>query len=200
MPREWKVKPASDIYNITIGKTPPRKEQHWFSLDDEDIKWASIKDMGDSGIVILNTSEYLTREAVKKFNVQVIPKGSVLLSFKLTLGRVCIADENICTNEAIAHFRIGKNTPDSFWTLLFLKQFDFNNLGSTSSIATAVNSKIIKSMPILFPDSLVTEAFTTYGKNILKKIRNNSCEIQSLTKLRDTLLPKLVSGEVRVPE
>ncbi len=200
IPKGWRVDSASNIYNISIGKTPPRKESEWFTENDSDVKWASIRDMGDSGFMILETNEFLTNEAINTFNIKIVPKGTVLLSFKLTLGRVCIATENMCSNEAIAHFRINGATPSSLWTLLYLKQYDYDILGSTSSIATAINSKIVKSMPFLIPKMDIITAFDKYSNIILGKIELNERSIQSLTKLRDTLLPKLISGEVRVPE
>ena len=67
--------------NVAIGKTPPRKEQHWFSTDDDDVPWISIKDM-NHGPYMFDTSECLTHEAVEKFNVRRIPDNTVLMSFK----------------------------------------------------------------------------------------------------------------------
>ena len=146
IPQGWKVGAASEFYkNITIGKTPPRKEHQWFSKESHDIVWVSIADMGNCGLSICNSSEYLTPEAIKKFNICIVPVNTVLLSFKLTIGRVAIADKELATNEAIAHFQTQHNTLE--YTYLALKNYEFSSLGSTSSIATAVNSKIIKSMP-----------------------------------------------------
>lgn len=106
IPQGWKVGAASEFYkNITIGKTPPRKEHQWFSKESHDIVWVSIADMGNCGLSICNSSEYLTPEAIKKFNICIVPVNTVLLSFKLTIGRVAIADKELATNEAIAHFR-----------------------------------------------------------------------------------------------
>jgi len=111
IPQGWKVGTASEFYkNITIGKTPPRKEHQWFSKDSHDIVWVSIADMGNCGLSICNSSEYLTPEAIKKFNICIVPVNTVLLSFKLTIGRVAIADKELATNEAIAHFQTQHNT------------------------------------------------------------------------------------------
>ncbi len=141
IPGGWMVNPASAHYNISIGKTPPRKEAQWFSTTDGDLKWVSIKDMGIASTYISETSERLTHEAVKKFNIKVMPADTVFLSFKLTVGRVCITTEDMCSNEAIAHFIPKGNKYKSHWLYHALHSFDFNKLGSTSSIATAVNSK-----------------------------------------------------------
>lgn len=197
IPQGWKVGTASEFYkNITIGKTPPRKEHQWFSKDSHDIVWVSIADMGNCGLSICNSSEYLTPEAIKKFNICIVPVNTVLLSFKLTIGRVAIADKELATNEAIAHFQTQHNTLE--YTYLALKNYEFSSLGSTSSIATAVNSKIIKSMPWMMPSDDVLNQFHNVLSPIFNGIRNNIQEITHLSALRDTLLPKLMAGEIAI--
>ena len=197
IPQGWKVGTASEFYkNITIGKTPPRKEHQWFSKDSHDIVWVSIADMGNCGLSISNSSEYLTPEAIKKFNICIVPINTVLLSFKLTIGRVTIADKELATNEAIAHFQTQHNTLE--YTYLALKNYEFSSLGSTSSIATAVNSKIIKSMPWMMPSDDVLNQFHNVLSPIFNGIRNNIQEITHLSALRDTLLPKLMAGEINL--
>lgn len=143
IPEGWKVGRADDFYQINIGKTPPRKENKWFSTNPADKIWVSIANMGNSGIFISDSSEYLTKEAVDRHNIIMVPRNTILLSFKLTVGRVAIADKELTTNEAIARFILSDDKYMEY-LYLYLKNFDYNSLGSTSSIATAVNSKTIK--------------------------------------------------------
>lgn len=192
-------KQLGKVTDIGIGRTPPRKEFQWFSINPNDIKWISIKDLGDDGVFISNTSEYLTEEAVKKFNIPIIPKNTVVLSFKMTVGRVAITAEDMLSNEAIAHFKFNENTPFSKeYLYLFLKTYRYDSLGSTSSIVTAINSTMIKEMEITIPDSQTMNEFEERTEPLFKKISQNQIQIRTLEKLRDTLLPKLMSGEVRV--
>lgn len=196
---EWEEKPLGKITNIAIGRTPPRKEEEWFSTDSQDVKWISIKDLGNDGAFIFKTSEYLTQEAVERFNVPVIPKDTVVLSFKMTVGRVAITTEAMLSNEAIAHFKFQNKTPISKeYLYLFLKTFPYESLGSTSSIVTAINSTMIKEILILIPDEKTMKDFSSIVEPQFEKIRQNQKQIQTLENLRDTLLPKLLSGEVRV--
>ena len=194
---DWEVGAVSDYYDIAIGKTPPRKEKQWFSINPKDSIWVSISDMGSCGAYISESSEFLTAEAVDKFNIKVVPNNTVLLSFKLTVGRVAISDGVMTTNEAIAHF----NTSNDFlteYTYLALKAYNFANLGSTSSIATAVNSKIIKSMPWVMPNQDILSKFHALASPIFKQIKNNIKENKTLATLRDALLPKLMNGEIKL--
>ena len=198
IPKNWYYKTLDEVSEVAIGKTPPRKEPWWFS-EEEGIKWISIKDLGNMGVYVFETSEYLTEEAIERFNVKLIPKDTVILSFKLTVGRIGITSQEMVTNEAIAHFKLNENSLiTNEYLYLYLNNFNYEELGSTSSIAKAINSKIVKKIPILIPEQNKIEKYQKLFKNIFNEIKNNQLEINNLTILRDTLLPKLMSGEIDV--
>ena len=90
-----------DVFNITIGKTPPRKESHWFTTESTDIKWLSISDMGKAQVFAFNSNAKITPKGIVKYNVKIVPENTVLLSFKLTVGKVAITACEMATNEAI---------------------------------------------------------------------------------------------------
>ena len=197
IPEGWRVGAAMDLYNINIGKTPPRQEPIWFSKNQNDVKWISISDLGKSGIFIMDSSEKLTKEAIKKHHIIVVPKNTILLSFKLTIGRVAICNSEMTTNEAIARFYLNDKS-EMEYLYMYLKNYKYELLGSTSSIATAVNSKIIKKMCILKPSFEVIKKFHSVVNPLFERIRANIEENARLSTLRDTLLPKLMSGEIKV--
>lgn len=188
---------AGDYFDISIGKTPPRKEPQWFSNNSTDCVWVSISDMGSCGVFIADSSEYLTHEAVENFNVKLVPDNTVILSFKLTVGRVSITDGVMTTNEAIAHFKTDKPEINEY-LYCYLKRFNFQTMGSTSSIATAINSKIIKSMPFIVPADSELTCFHSFAEPLFAMIKCNQRENVRLAALRDLLLPKLISGEIDV--
>ena len=192
-------KPLKEVVDIAIGRTPPRQEHQWFSESAFDVKWISIKDLGNDGVYIFKTSEYLTKEAVKQFNIPVIPKDTVVLSFKMTVGRVAITTEEMLSNEAIAHFKFNTKTPfTKAYLFLYLKTYKYELLGSTSSIVTSINSAMIKDMEITIPNADLMSKFQKVTEPFFGKIKANQQQIQTLEKLRDNLLPKLMSGDVRV--
>ncbi len=140
-----------DICDIKIGRTPPRKQPQWFS-ESHGMKWVSIKDMGNTGKYISQTSEFLTVDAIKKFNIPIIPAGTLLMSFKLTVGRLGFTEYDMCSNEAIAQLPIkDPDIVDKNYLYYYLKNFNFGSLSSTSSIATAVNSKTVKNISVNLP-------------------------------------------------
>lgn len=188
---------ADEYFDISIGKTPPRKEAQWFSMNPIDCIWVSISDMGRCGMYIADSSEYLTHESVDKFNIKVVPDNTVLLSFKLTVGRVAITDGAMATNEAIAHFKTDKPEINEY-LYCYLKDFNYQTMGSTSSIATAVNSKIIKAMPFVAPTDAELVTFHSATAPMFEMIKTRQRENTRLAELRDSLLPKLMSGEIDV--
>ena len=192
---ERKICRADEYFDISIGKTPPRKEPQWFSTNPQDVTWVSISDMGTCGLYISSSSEQLTKQAVERHNVKVVPDNTVLLSFKLTVGRIAITNGEMTTNEAIAHFKTDKKGINEY-LYCYLKCFNYQTMGSTSSIATAVNSKIIKGMPFVVPTYDELEEFHGFAAPMFAKIKANQIETDNLTALRDTLLPKLMSGEL----
>jgi type I restriction enzyme S subunit len=69
----YEIRSIQELCEVSIGKTPPRKEKEWFSNSENDVKWISIKDLGVSGKYISETSEYLTEKAIQKFNIKKFP-------------------------------------------------------------------------------------------------------------------------------
>ena len=197
VPEGWKVDRADCFFDISIGKTPPRAEKQWFVDGGDGIPWVSISDMGDSGTFIFETSEGLTREAIERYNVKVVPTGTIFVSFKLTVGRVSIATVPMCTNEAIAHFRIDDPILREY-TFSYLRSFEYDELGNTSSISKAVNSKIIKALRFIMPDTQTLEAYSKRVAPVFDEIFSLQALNQRLSEARDRLLPKLMSGEIAV--
>jgi type I restriction enzyme S subunit len=199
LPLGWGFKKAEQLFNIKIGKTPPREQENWFRTDSEGIKWASIKDINNASVFISNTSERITNLGVEKFNMNVAQRGTVILSFKLTVGKVTIVTEDMVTNEAIAHFNYTKDCIfDKSFIYAYLKRFNYHSLGSTSSIGTAINSKIVKAMPFLVPDITSLNLFQEFANPLFDQIEQILNMNLLLNQSREILLPRLMSGTINV--
>lgn len=190
LPDGWTIENAVHSFDISIGKTPPRSEPEWFTSNQTDNVWISIADMKTNSPFIFKSAEYLTNEAVKKHNVKIVPANSVLLSFKMTVGRVAIVTNEVTTNEAIAHFPCTKE--NLFFVYCYLKNFNYGYLGSTSSITTAINSKIIKEMPFLMPSKKELDLFNHKVSGLFEQLKYISKELDILEELSKMLLPQLL--------
>jgi len=165
-----------DMFRITIGRTPPTKEHQWFLNGGfGSVPWLSIKDMDSNTTFLTKTSQYLTKEAVDRFNIPLVEEGDVLLSFKLTVGRVEISSIEMVTNEAIACFKSDTNLRNYLYC--YLKKCNFLSDGdNTSSIGQAVNSTIIKNFPFSVPTNISLAEFNEKTMSLFKLVEEKQKE------------------------
>ena len=193
LPTGWRMGTIGEIFNLTIGRTPPRAEEKWFADSketSETMQWVSIADMG-CDVFVCKTKERLTNESIKRFNIPIVPKDSVLLSFKMTVGRVAITTKNTLTNEAIAHFVCNDKPQFREYIYLYLKNVDFKTQGNISSITEAVNTNIIKQMEIILPLDDVLNSFHEQQKDVFNNIYLRQKEIEKIKELLSLLLAKM---------
>src|SRR5690554_4828724 len=108
IPEDWSIAPIGDICNIAIGGTPSRSiPDYWDSTRTVGSPWVSIRDLNKPWIY--ETSEWITDAGIKNSNVKLVRKGTVIMSFKLSVGRVAFAGRDLYTNEAIAAFLPKRN-------------------------------------------------------------------------------------------
>ena len=138
---KFDVKPLGEVCHVLIGGTPSRKSGEFFKGDN---LWVSIAEM--NGQVINDTKEKITDEAVSKSNVKLIPKGTTLLSFKLSIGKIAIAGKELYTNEAIAGLiPINNQVLDSFLYYLFKSNLiKLENYIGDKAFGKSLNSTILK--------------------------------------------------------
>ncbi|MCR1951854.1 restriction endonuclease subunit S, partial [Clostridium sp. DSM 100503] len=128
----------NELCEINIGKTPSRnKSEYW----GEGFNWLSISDLKERRIY--ETKEDITDIAVKECNMRIVPKNTVVMSFKLSIGKTAILDKDMYTNEAIANFPIeNKDKLLSEYLFYALKTVNFNNTDRAVMGATLNKAKL----------------------------------------------------------
>ena len=116
---------------------------------------------------------------------------------KLTVGQVAITTEETCTNEAIAHFNTDNDNLREY-TYLYLRNFNYSELGNTSAIGNAINSTIVKNMAFVLPDNEMLIKFKKKVGPIFDSILSLTKQNENLKTQRDLLLPRLMSGKLEV--
>jgi len=171
---EWKKGKLGDIVSVTTGKGLKK---------DEYIENGVYPVIGANG-EIGRTNKYLTDEKL------------ILTGRVGTLGKIKITNEKIWISDNVL---IVKPLKDIYFHFVYflLKRIDFENLnvGSTQPLVTQTD---LKNIEIEFPINADLDYFVTLCESVFNKIEQNSIQIRTLSRLRDTLLPKLMSGEVRV--
>ena len=169
---EWKKIKLGDIFILQMGKTPLRENKLYW--DKGNYNWISISDMNFSEKYISFTKEKITDFAIKKSGIKIIPKNTVIMSFKLSIGKVKIVNEDIYSNEAIMAF-IPKEDIfiDENFLYHSLKSVRWNEGINKAVKGLTLNKNLISQKEIFLPD-LTTQ----------KEITNNLDTIDNLLELR----------------
>ena len=137
----------SDLFDLQMGKTPSRNNPEYWSSNDN--KWISIGDLSKCGKYISETKEYLSDLAVTESGISLIPADTVVMSFKLSIGKTAITAEPMYSNEAIMSFRdkhVVDLLPDYIYYMFSGKDWDAGTnkavMGKTLNKATLSNIKI----------------------------------------------------------
>lgn len=150
----------SDIFDLQMGKTPERDNQNYWNKGVN--IWISISDMQDDCKYVGDSKEYITDMAVSESGIKIIPQGTLLMSFKLTIGRVAIADKDIYTNEAIMAFKDKCVVELSQqWLYNLLTQYDWLGNASQAAKGKTLNKEIIGRSIVSIPPIEMQEEFAT---------------------------------------
>ena len=136
-----------ELFDLQMGKTPARKNPEYWNSNDH--KWISIGDLSKCGKYIDETKEYLSDKAVTESGISIIPANTVVMSFKLSIGKTAITKEPMYSNEAIMSFRdrcVAELLPDYIYYLLSGKNWDAGTnkavMGKTLNKATLSKTKV----------------------------------------------------------
>ena len=153
MKKGWTYKKLGEICRIGIGRTPSRSDMSlWDKNKETQNYWVSIADMGatENGY-IADTKEYISDKAAE--NIQIIPKGTLLLSFKLTLGKTAIAGTDLYTNEAIANLPFIGNEVNREFLSYYFQFFNWEkySAGDEKVLGKTLNKKKLDVLPVYYP-------------------------------------------------
>lgn len=157
MKQGWEIKRLDDLCQIELGKTPYRGDKSFWDTEKEtENVWLSIADMlNTDGDVVSDSKEYITDKAAKISKI--VKKGTLLLSFKLTLGRLAFAGKDLYTNEAIAALTIrSEKMIDKYFLYQFLTLFDWDaaSEGDVKVKGKTLNKAKLKEIEVHYPKSL----------------------------------------------
>lgn len=191
----WKEKPLSFYGTIICGKTPSKKVQSYFNGD---IPFIKIPDM-HGNIFLFDTSDSLTEEGKRSQSNKTLPPKSICVSCIATVGLVSLNAKESQTNQQINSIVPNENYYRYYLYLTMRSSYDLlHSMASGGTATLNLNTGNFSQIPVLYPEQSVLEEFHSEVEPLFDKIFFNQSQIHTLEKLRDTLLPKLMSGEVRV--
>ncbi|MGQ1500279.1 restriction endonuclease subunit S [Acinetobacter baumannii] len=192
---DWEECELSEFGQIICGKTPSKSNANYFG---NDVPFLKIPDMHGK-VFISKTTDSLSQLGALSQSKKMVPQNSICVSCIATVGLVCITDCDLQTNQ-----QINSIVPNDHRFLYYLYEVmldmydELHNLASGGTATLNLNTGDFSRIKIAKPDDITLLQFNDAVTPLFTKIRSNGCQIQTLENLRDTLLPKLMSGEVRV--
>jgi type I restriction enzyme S subunit len=196
IPEGWKIDNIGKYVNLKGGATPSTKNPDYW---DGNIHWTSPKDLSISKqSYLLNTQKMITEAGLKKISSGLMPKGTLLFSSRAPIGYIALSNVDIAINQGYIAFLPRAEFSNYFmynWLKLNMKSIIGAANGSTF---LEISKSAFRQLQTPIPDQNTLKSFDELITPVFKKLLNNIVHIQTLSELRDKLLPKLMSGEVRV--
>ena len=190
VPSHWVVCKIKHKYQFKTGATPSSGKKEFY---DGELKWANISDI--NGSTIYDTAKHITEEAVKSCSMTISPKGSLLYSFKLSVGQVAFCGDDMYTNEAIATFE-SKNQ-NLRYLYYIAPQFIIHNANRNIYNAPLLNQDLIKNAIIVLPPIEEQNKIVTYldkkCEEIDRAIDTQKKKIELLNELKQTIITNAVT-------
>ena len=198
IPEGWKVGRLDEIADVVGGSTPSKAKPEYYT--QKGIAWLTPKDLSNHPAVYTSRGEIdITEEGYNSTSTKLMPKGTILFTSRAPIGYISIAQNDICTNQGFKSL-VPKKAGTCF-LYCFLKyvtpEIENKSTGSTFKEASGA---LMKSLQVIMPEQKVFEDFETIVSPLFVRIESLENENSRLSLLRDTLLPRLMSGELEVPE
>ena len=196
IPEGWRVGRLEEICEIVGGGTPSKSRLDYYS--ERAIAWLTPKDLSNHPTKFTSRGENdITQIGYENSSAKLMPKGSVLFSSRAPIGYITIAENDICTNQGF------KSAVPGIAGTSFLYCFLKHSVPEIESKATGTTFKeasgsLMKSLPVIIPTDGIFHEFEKLLAPIFYAQQVKESETKYLAKLRDTLLPKLMSGEIKV--
>ena len=192
IPKGWRVESLGNVCKCLLGGTPSRnKEDYW----NGDIAWINSGEVNEFRIT--KPSEYITEEGLKNSATKLLPRKTTVLAITgATLGQVSLLEIDTCANQSVIGVLENEILPYEYIYPLINDRISELCSHMTGGAQQHINKNNVEGLSILVPPSDVIDRYKEKSSPIYNLIGNNCIETQKITSLRDSLLPKLMSGEV----
>lgn len=196
IPKGWEVSKIGEEFETILGGTPSTtKKSYW---ENGTIAWINSGEINKFRIT--EPTAYITKEAVNNSATQLMPKGTTVLAITgATLGQVSRIEIDACANQSVIGIIENTDIPSEYiylWTKHKIIDLISNQTGGAQQ---HINKNNVDNSLILIPEEKVIDNYKRILVPIFDKILDNSHGILILSQIRDSLLPKLMSGKIRVP-
>lgn len=196
IPQGWEICCVEDLASYMVsGGTPKSLDSSYYNGD---IRWFTTKELKDG--FLFDSEKHISETALKNSAAKLLPENTVLMAIYAspTVGRLGILTAESTYNQAAVGIIAKKEIGYAFLYLLLLSErTNLNNLASGAAQQN-LNVGIVKRYRVLVPTIDILNSFNEIVNPIFTTIKNNTAQIHNLSALRDTLLPKLMAGEIAI--
>ena len=198
IPSEFENANLPSLMNIVLGGTPKSDVDEYYGGD---ITWAKAKDVSqETEAFISSTEKAITKKGLEESSAELVPKGTTVITARGTVGETALTPYEMATNQT-CYGLVPENDKEKYF-LYFLVKTHIERLRSRThgTVFDTINMSTLREQEIILPPKRERVQFDETIGPIMEMIINNQREIETLEELRDTLLPKLISGDLRVTD
>lgn len=199
VPKGWEISPVGNVVETVGGGTPNTKDaSYWLPAEH---CWATPKDLsGISAPVLLDTERKLSDKGIAKICSGLLPIGTLLMSSRAPIGYLGIAQVPMAINQGYIAMPPGSVLPPLYMLYWCRQHMSIIKNHANGSTFMEISKKAFRLLPVLVPSAEVLTQFITITSTLFDRLVKNEEQSQTLAALRDTLLPRLISGKLRLPE
>jgi len=199
VPEGWQVLPLGDAVESVGGGTPNTKETDFWEPGEH--AWTTPKDLsGLQSPVLLRTERLLSAKGLEKVSSGLLPTGTLLLSSRAPIGYLAIAQIPLAINQGYIAMLPGSQLPPLYMLFWCRQNMQIIKSRANGSTFMEISKKAFRPIPALVPPEPVLDAFMNAAGPLFGRLIENEKQAQTLATIRDTLLPRLISGQLRLPE
>lgn len=199
VPKGWRVIPVGDAIDAVGGATPDTKNEAYWEPPTH--CWTSPKDLsGITAPVLLETERKVSAQGLAKIGSGLLPVGTLLMSSRAPIGYLALAKVPLAINQGYIAMLPGGLLPP-----LYMYFWCHQNMGNIKGRANGstfmeISKKAFRPIPALVPRPELVTVFVASAGALFERLAENEKQAQTLSTLRDTLLPRLISGQLRLPD
>ena len=197
IPKGWTIKTLDSLCDIVGGGTPSKAKAEYYCLNG--IAWLTPKDLSISHLKYSYHGEMdITELGYSNSSAKIMPKGTVLFSSRAPIGYISIAANEVCTNQGFKSL-VPKVAGTCFLYLFLKENTSLIESQASGSTFKEVSGSLMKAQTVIVPNNTqILDNFEENVNNIFELQKNIELEILSLQTIRDSLLPRLMSGELKI--
>jgi len=196
VPDGWEIRSLGQLFNIIGGGTPKTSNPEYW---DGNIPWFSVADTPRSGdVFVIETDKSITQAGVDGSSARLIPKGTTIISARGTVGNLAIAGRDMTFNQSCYGLRGTEGVGDYFVYLTTMQMVEQLKALAHGSVFSTITRQTFEAIRRPTPPTVILREFEKSVAACFDQILANVEQTRSLAELRETLLPKLISGELSV--